>query len=83
MTVYEINAILTGDACPLGRPKNFFNISVWVRENLNIRFFLAFSQSWFSNRKIYFGSSLLHIHVESDTSILRSIICLPNSSQLH
>ena len=38
------------------KPKNFSD----MYENLNIRFCLAFSQSWFSNHKMYFGFSLLH-----------------------
>ena len=49
------------------KPKNFFDIC--IRENLNIRFCLAFSQSWFSNHKMYFSFSLLNIPFESDTTI--------------
>ena len=68
--VYATNASLSGNAYILAlfvfeKPKNFFD----MYENLNIRFFLAFSQSWFSNHKIYFGLSLLQLPEKSDTTI--------------
>ena len=83
-TVYVTNASLSGNAFKLSafeRPENFFDIC--FRENLNIRSCLAFSQSWFSNHKMYFGFSLLHKPVESDTTSPRSVICLPYSSKLY
>ena len=68
-TVYATNTSLIGDAGLLPafeKPKNIFDVC--FRENLSIRFFLAFSQIWISNHKIYFLFSLLHISVESDTT---------------
>ena len=84
ITVYATNASLSGNAYILAsfvfeKPKNFFD----MYENLNIRFCLAFCQSWFSNHKMYFGFSLLHTPVESDTISPRSLNFLPNSSQLY
>ena len=82
--VYATNASLSGNSYILPvfeKPKNFFDIC--FRENLNIRFCLAFSQSWLSNHKMYFGFYLLHIPVGSDTTSPRSVIFLPNSSQLY
>ena len=70
--VYATNASLSGNAYILlvfEKPKNFFDIC--FRENLNFRFCLAFSQSWFSNHKMYFVFSLLHvpaIPAEDETS---------------
>ena len=84
ITIYATNVSLSGIANILPvfeKPKNFFDIC--FRENLNIRFCLAFSQSWFSNHKMYFGFSLLHIPVESDTTSPRSVISLPYSSKLY
>ena len=83
ITVYATNASLSGNAYILAlfvfeKPKNFFD----MYENLNIRFCLALSQSWFSNHKMYSCLSLLNIPVESDTTSPRSVICLPNSNQL-
>ena len=81
ITVYATNASLSGNAYILPvfeKPKNFFDI--YFRENLDIRFCLAFSQSWFSNHKMYSCLSLLNIPVESDTTSPRSVICLPNLS---
>ena len=85
ITVYATNASLLGYAYILAlpvveKPKNFFDIC--FRENLNIRFCLAFSQSWLSNHKMYFGFYLLHIPVGSDTTSPRSVISLSKANFL-